>query len=252
VRWASTHFPDGSTVEIRIWGEDSAGEEREDVRTTLVYNKAYILGNDVDAGGSLYFGHEAVNDVGPIALAMNHEVEAGVTQPKSVILWFVPEKTAFFIYSHGACGYFGDCYATPEWDPDRYIFWTTLRAANDKTVYPLYNFAHVCGCYTGCDANLAVAFGVMGEGAQVLPDRAFLGWQTHVLDNFRTERWVFYLWSYMAAGYDVWNSVCYAEVVGGKADEWSEGDGGAEPSIRGDHQTRLVSVYGGDGRFWYR
>jgi len=251
VTWASTQFFHNTSQPVRVWGKDAVGNEREDTKQTSIYNRAYILANDQDVIGSLPFGQRARGHVEAYASIMNHGCRSSSVDLKGAILNGVSEETVFFIWTHGAPGYFGDCAATPAWDPDHYIVWTTLRAANDKTNYPPYNFVHLFACNCASDAYLAVAFGVMSEGGGVISDRALLGFKSDVFMSARNEEWLRKIWAWMADGWTAGQALWIVE-SNQRADKAVDLDGLAEPLVKGDLQTRLMTVYGGDRTQWYR
>jgi len=252
--WASTHWYDGTNVQVKVWGKDSGGNEREHTKNTVVYNKALVLGNDEAAIGSLDFGQEAVNNTLDLAIIMGHFVLPELTFQKDLILYSLPWSTTFFIWTHGTACYFGDCAATPEWDPDHDIYWTTVRAAIENKApnnIPPYNFVDLCACGCAADDNLAVGFGVLGEGGGFIPDRALLGFEGELYNSEWNSTWDKNIWTWMTAGLPVGAALWICK-QGRLPDAYSEHDGLAVALIKGDPSTKLVSVYGGEWGEWYK
>lgn len=54
--WSSTHFANGSSVQVVVQVVDSGGHYANDVHYTVVKNRAYVLANDTEGGcgGDLY------------------------------------------------------------------------------------------------------------------------------------------------------------------------------------------------------
>lgn len=117
VTFASTHFADGTAVQVRVWGRDNAGNVREDTETTSVYNKAYVLGN-----WPMSWEENAVAEVSGRCGAMNHSVTQSMAHDKPTILDNLPTYTVFYAYTHGDIGVFVDCVGGENAGPEHRIF----------------------------------------------------------------------------------------------------------------------------------
>jgi hypothetical protein len=249
VTWASTHFIDGFMIPVRTWGKDSAGDEREDTKSTYVYNKGYVLGNQALAP----YSRDGARRVRVRCSSLNHTVfpptlDEGMDDDKATILPSLPWFTLFYIQTHGNPGQFKDC-------PDAaLVFWDEVLSGNTakQPNQPPYNFVLVDGCNTGVDDTLARGFEVVNPNGSAVPSRAFLGWQTLILGSFHNNDWRDLVWQGLIAGDTIWGAVLFAATGGHFPDAQVFDDNAARPAIYRDANMKLAGVYGGNAGQWYR
>jgi hypothetical protein len=244
--WDSTHFADGMQVVVKVEATDDLGCYDTMSYIVTAYNKAYALGNSV----STFQGPEAARRIAIRAGEMNHTVRQSINDDEIAILINIPTYTAFFIWTHGNAGIFGDCVATVMFDPAHYLDTNEVgQAVASKTAnQPPYNFVHIHACCNASDDTIANAFGIGGAAI----DRAFLGYSTLVQDNLHNVNWVNQVWASLRDGKTVNAAVQEATTIYGAPDANAAGDRAAAPVILGDSSMKLHSVYGGTPGQWYR
>jgi hypothetical protein len=108
VRFASTHFPDSTNLEIYAEGTDSAGQRGSASRYVWVYNKATLYGrneweNDPCAPTA------GVPPSSEFLSAMNHNVSrtcVALGWTKQMVLNDIEPCTVFYVHTHGDIGVF--------------------------------------------------------------------------------------------------------------------------------------------------
>jgi len=172
-RFASTHFPDGTAIEVTAEAVDTMGQYGAATpRSSTVYNKATLYGrneweqnpSDPSAG---------VPAARTNLLAMNHSICAGNTSlgwTKADILTNLAPCTAFYVNTHGASSspypFMSDkdeIAAPDEWVYPDDVY--PVRSGAVGTGYPPFNsgsppvnLVFIDACWTGLDNAFAEAF----------------------------------------------------------------------------------------------
>jgi hypothetical protein len=102
VAFASTHFPDGTPLTVRLHGVNSNNLEWSVARYATVYNKATIYGRYEFEMHAEQSGTPAANQ---FLAAMNHDVSRTVNSPgwtRNQVLGDIGACTVFYVNTHGS------------------------------------------------------------------------------------------------------------------------------------------------------
>jgi len=232
----STHFPDGSSIDLELKVTLQTGEQVWISGSALVYNKGLSYGNN-----TLNWGVASALNVQQQQVAMFPTSYLGTQDRKSTMLDDMPIFTHYYEYSHGAPGEFGDCAALSDSGFTYYLHSGEIsaRVSAKGTSFPPYAFVHCDSCESAGDTSLATAFGITESSV----DRAFLGWTTTCPDSLQAMNWTQSVWQFLAAQKTVYEAV---------EDATAQWPSGAQWAIYGDSSTKVHGVYQGAVGQWFR
>jgi hypothetical protein len=262
----STHFADVSPITIKLKVTDSNSGYYEATVAGPAYNKALLLESnvlDVD-----YMGGIANELASPLRSTANYTAIASNSYQKMDILNALPANTAFFIFSHGLPGTFGDCDALDTSSSYFRLYAGTSAGGNDSVNQPTvsqeilnkgnspppYNFVLSDCCLTGYDSQLANAF-LGSNGSKT--DRAYVGYTVEVWGDSSLHTYTNALWTNLLSGKTLRDAIidadCTSTPVNGAAPDGllhpDNENPVAVPKYYGDASMRLHYVYGGHTQF---
>jgi len=260
VYFDSTHFNDASQVTVTINAWTNAGATATTSKVATTYNKEHILGNALEINGGK--GHLLKGQDAIFNCEIEHHalLDQGIelTQLKPNIVASIPTGTAYYAWTHGTNNSYGDARtndAAGQWVTNINVSDSITDATNGKIAkqYPPYNFVFLDSCSCGAINSLAVAFGVA-----VGVDRAFVGWAVPVPeiprvghpDDVDPVLWSKTLFQNLNSGKTVETAINDTNTAQGQMQDLTGQR--INPSIYGDHATKVHGVYSGSLLAWYR
>jgi len=226
----SSHYSNGSVVSMVASGTPNTGQPGSSSQNTLIYNKAYVLGNT-----ALSQYQQAIDDVFNQLVGTNIETITSHLDARPAILAAIPDKTVFYMWTHAGPGWFMDCpNATAVTAAD-----VSAAVAQKGANRPPFNFVHIDACHSADNATLANAFGMTTIGPN---DRAFLGFSTQALDDAVSEAWTARVWLNLHAGQTLTMALNNADGPG-MPDEYVQNDHAALWQAYGDMYMTLRATY---------
>ena len=254
VNFDSTHFSDGTAATLHIELIDNIGNvgvADSPSGSAVVYNKGYVIGNDVMSIGSLNHGSSAVSRIAPKISGINHTISPSGTSAQLAVvmpafLANVPLYTVFYAYTHGTGADVGDSMSSisppviTHYFSSGELYYLMQSVGNYKSInhIPLYNFVFCDSCLTFTDDAMARAFGVSDS-----VDRVGVGWDQLVDDSLHNADWSNALFEQLCAGRNFGLAAMWANNIIGMVHA-SNPDRDVSPTAYGDAFFRLTGVYG--------
>ncbi|MDW8290086.1 MAG: hypothetical protein RMM06_05145 [Armatimonadota bacterium] len=267
VHFASTHFPDGTNLEIYVEGVDSTGRTGSASRRVLVYNKATLYGrneweNDPSAPTA------GVPPSSQYLTSMNHNVSrtcVALGWTKQMLLHDVAPCTVLYVNTHGGIGNFAS-------DLDELtgiielIFPSDVLPVRQNAVgagYPPFNtgtppinVAFIDACLTGSDNSFSVFLYPYynAYNANWCENQTLVGWRITVRAD-KTRACAAAFWGALADGMTA-HQARDRMVREYYRPNSVPGQPRDHASVYGDYYTRLRGVYTGSDshspHFWWR
>ncbi|GIV15057.1 MAG: hypothetical protein KatS3mg022_0492 [Armatimonadota bacterium] len=266
IRFASTHFPDDTHLEIYAEGTDSAGQTGSASRYVQVYNKATLYGrneweNDPSAPTA------GVPPSLEYLAYMNHNVShtcVALGWTKQMVLNDIEPCTVFYVNTHGNVGVFISdsdelTGVIEEILPGDVL---PVRQAAVGTGYPPFNtglppinLVFIDACLTGTDNSFNVFLWPYYNGYDTnwCENQAVVGWNISV-DSRKTQACAAAFWSGLADGLTA-HQARNQMVEEYFSPEPVPGPWRDYASVWGDYYTRLSGAYTGSDvyapHFWW-
>ncbi len=266
VRFASTHFPDNTNLEIYAEGTDSTGQTGSASRYVLVYNKATLYGrneweNDPSAPTA------GVPPSSQYLAYMNHNISrtcVALGWTKQMVLYDIEPCTVFYVNTHGNVGVFisdaDELSGTVEPIYPGDVLPVRQNAVGTgyppfNTGLPPINLVFIDACWTGMDHSFNVFLYpyYSGYNTNWCENQALVGWNMSV-DADKTQACAAAFWSGIADGLTAHQSrdqmvaeYFSPDSVPGSPRDWA--------NVWDDYYTRLSGAYTGSDiyapHFWW-
>lgn len=213
IRWASTKFPDGATVEVRTIAKYSARGHTDPANTypiqllvtaerkVRVYNKLQTLGTTVlstganDTTGKFREASNVMARSATEALASSHTAMPGasaLSENRDAIMTKAEFSTVMTALVHGSPSEFRTSDGTQGIQFSNDILPLTYSRQNGTSNVPAYNLAGFWSCSTLASGSIAapVAYDLLTYAGWPYPDRGYVGFDSTVsIVLWPTSRW---------------------------------------------------------------